>query len=243
MIASTQPPRTPLTPTTWIVTGTDTGVGKTVVTAALVAWARSHGGSPYVVKPAQTGVAGDEPGDLATVRRLAGGVPGHEAVRLPEPLAPDTAARRAGVDLPTLEAQVAGVRSASDWHDSTLVEGSGGVRVRLGDDFDLLDLATALDEPTGRVRVIVVARAGLGTLNHTLLTVDAIRSRGLEVAGVVIGELPAETDDVAVTENLVDLPRLTGVPLLGMVPAGAGELDRESFVAAAPGWFSGLTPR
>ena len=82
------------------VTGTDTGVGKTVATAALAVAIRAEGGTPYVIKPAQTGVAPDEPGDLDEVRRLAGGVAGHEGVRLREPLAPDTAARLEGVTLP-----------------------------------------------------------------------------------------------------------------------------------------------
>jgi dethiobiotin synthetase len=83
---------------------------------------------------------------------------------------------------------------------------------------------------------VVVARAGLGTLNHTGLTVEALRARGLPVAGLVIGFWPAEPD-LAEQCNLEDLPTTTGVPVIGRIPAGAGSLDREAFVAAAAGWF------
>lgn len=220
------------------VTGTDTGVGKTVVTAVLVAAARAGGGSPYVVKPAQTGVGADEPGDLAEVRRLAGGVPGHEGVRLRDPLAPPAAARREGVTLPTRADQVAGIRDAAEWYDATLVEGAGGALVQLGDGFTLLDLAADVSA-FAPVRVLVVARAGLGTLNHTALTVQAVRARGLEVAGVVVGAWP-DDPDLAARENLADLPEYAGAPLLGRVPEGAGTMAPADFRRAAPGWVGGL---
>jgi dethiobiotin synthetase len=96
------------------VTGTDTGVGKTITSAALVVALRAAGEAPYVVKPAQTGVDEDVP-DLDTVRRLAGDVPGHEGVRLRAPLAPDTAARLEGTVLPSLIDQRDAVLEASAW--------------------------------------------------------------------------------------------------------------------------------
>lgn len=220
----------------WFVTGTDTGVGKTVVTAALVAALADQGRSPYVVKPAQTGVAGAEPSDLDEVRRLAGDVPGHEGVRLAAPLAPDTAARLEGATLPTLAAQRAAVLAATDGQE-VVVEGAGGVLVRLGDDWDLLGLAQQVAEAGVEVRFVVVVRSGLGTLNHTCLTVNAIRQAGLTVHGLVVGSWPAEPD-LAETQNLLDLPRLTGVPVLGRVPANAGALDAARFVAEAPTWLA-----
>jgi dethiobiotin synthetase len=221
------------------VTGTDTGVGKTVATAALVAAAKAAGRSTYVVKPAQTGVTADEPGDLDEVRRLSRGTPGHEGVRLRAPLAPDTAARLEGAVLPSLAEQVAGIINAAEWYDDVVVEGAGGIRVPLGDDWTLLDLAAGLAD-AHPVDVVVVARAGLGTLNHTALTVDAITARGLSVAGVLIGAWPAEPD-LAAEQNLADLPRLTGVPLLGRIPDGAGAWAGEVFSARAPGWLTGLS--
>ncbi|MGY2874706.1 dethiobiotin synthetase [Marmoricola sp. URHA0025 HA25] len=221
--------------TATFVTGTDTGVGKTVVTAALVLARRAAGGSPYVVKPAQTGVIDDEPGDLDEVRRLAGGVPGHEGVRLREPLAPDTAARLQGVDLPGLAEQRDAVLGLAEQHD-LLIEGAGGLLVNLGAHWNLLDLAQSVIHAGQPAGFVVVARAGLGTLNHTALTVFAIQQRGLHVHGVVIGSWPADPD-LAATQNLLDLPVMTGVPLLGRVPEGASTLPREQFAAGVPDWL------
>jgi dethiobiotin synthetase len=217
------------------VTGTDTGVGKTVVTAALAVARRSAGGAPYVVKPAQTGVAPDEPGDLDEVRRLAGALPGHEGVRLREALAPDTAARLEGVELPGLAEQRDAVLGLSDDHD-VIVEGAGGLLVNLGRHWNLLDLAQSVAHGGVPAGFVVVARPGLGTLNHAALTVFAIEHRGLHVHGLVIGSWPAEPD-LAATQNLLDLPAMTGVPLLGRIPEGAGSLSREQFAAGVPDWL------
>lgn len=213
------------------VTGTDTEVGKTVATAALAAAALARGERVAVVKPAQTGVRPDEPGDLAEVRRLAGDVATFEGVRLPEALAPDAAARRAGVTLPSLEDQRALVARAREAADRVLVEGAGGVLVRVGADYTLLDLLAPLDAGW-----VVVARSGLGTLNHTQLTVEALRARDQQVLGVVVGSWPAEPG-IAEQENLADLPRLTGVPLLGRIPAEAAALSPQDFRTAAPIWL------
>jgi dethiobiotin synthase len=219
------------------VTGTDTGVGKTVVTAALVVVARASGGSPYVVKPAQTGVTPDEAGDIDDVRRLVGEVPATEGIRLREPLAPDTAARLEGVALPTLQLQRDLILKAHEDADPVIVEGAGGILVHLGDTFDLLDLAGAVQTAGTRTSFVVVARAGLGTLNHTALTVRAIQNRGLTVDGIVIGSWPADPD-LAAQQNLRDLPLATGVPLLGRVPEGSGRLAQQGFASGAAGWLS-----
>ena len=214
-----------------LVTGTDTEVGKTIATAALAARAT---GSVAVVKPAQTGVGPDEPGDLAEVRRLTGLTELHEGVRLRDPLAPTTAARRAQVPLPSVESQAKSIDDLARSYDTVLVEGAGGLLVGLdGDGNDLSDLATHLTVPFA---FVVVARSGLGTLNHTGLTVEALRSRNLPIDGLIIGSWPAEPD-LAEQCNLEDLPVTTGVPVIGRIPAGAGRLDREAFLAAAPGWF------
>jgi dethiobiotin synthetase len=217
------------------VTGTDTEVGKTVVTAALAAVQLSLGRSVGVVKPAQTGVGPEDDGDLAEVRRLAGDVATYEGVRLPDPLAPDTAARVAGLELPGLDAQRNLVGEVDTQHDVTLVEGAGGVLVNLGHNWNLIDLADSVRYAGHPIAFVVVARAGLGTLNHTALTVQAIQARGLEVLGVVVGSWP---DDPGLVEeqNLLDLPLLTGVPILGKVPAGAAALPVRAFRRGALDW-------
>lgn len=207
-----------------VVSGTDTGVGKTVVVAALAAVARSRGERVAVVKPVQTGAA---PADVDEVRRLAGIDDLHELARFAEPLAPATAARRAGRAAPSVAEIVAAVGALAD-RDLVLVEGAGGLLVRLdAEGGTLADVAAALDAP-----VLVVARAGLGTLNATKLTCEALRTRGVACAGVVIGSWPA-APDLAARCNLEDLPSYAGAPLLGCLPEGAGDLDRDAFLHTA----------
>lgn len=215
------------------VTGTSTGVGKTVVTAALAACAASRGLRVTVCKPAQTGVGDGEPGDLAEIVRLTGGGIGTaELARYPDPLAPDTAARCSGRAMLDLDRATEAIRGLGTTADLVLVEGAGGVLVRLGAaGFTLVDLTAALDAP-----VVVVAGAALGTLNHSALTVGALRAAGVECRGLVIGSSPA-APDLAERCNVGDLPSVTGVPLLGAIPEGAGALGSAEFVAAAPQWW------
>jgi dethiobiotin synthetase len=199
-----------------------------VATAALAAVAD---GSVVVVKPVQTGAV-DGDSDAREVVRLTG-VEAEEWTTLDEPLAPDTAARREGAAIPTVASYAD--RLAALTQDAVIVEGAGGLLVRLdAEGGTLLDLATRLDRER-LVEVVVVVAAGLGTLNHTELTVNALRDAGLTVRGLVIGAWPAEPG-LAERCNLDDLQRIG--PLLAVIPDGAGSLDREAFVAAAPGWFS-----
>lgn len=212
------------------VTGTSTEVGKTVTTAALAATARAAGVSVAVCKPAQTGVGTTEPGDLAMITALSGVTRTLESVRYPDPLAPATAARRCGAPLLTLSETASAVSALGSTADLVLVEGAGGLLVRLGE-FTLLDLARELAAP-----VLVVAAAGLGTLNHSELTTWALRQEGVRCAGLVIGSWP-EQPDLAARTNRTDLPRVTGAELVGAIPAGAGSWAPPRFRSAAPGWF------
>ncbi|RAJ57439.1 dethiobiotin synthetase [Streptomyces sp. Amel2xB2] len=217
-----------------VVTGTGTEVGKTVVTAALAAAALARGLSVAVLKPAQTGLESGEPGDVETVRRLAGEeVTGAELARYPEPLAPETAARRAGLPYVEPAGIAAAARRLGARHDLVLVEGAGGLLVRYdAAGSTLADAARLLD-----AEVVVVAAAGLGTLNSTALTAEALRSRGLRTPGVVIGSFPA-APGLATRCNVADLPTAAGAPLLGSVPEGAGGLDGADFRTAAPSWLA-----
>ena len=203
-----------------LVTGTGTDVGKTMVTAALAGAALAEGQRVCVVKPVQTGVGPGEPGDVAEVVRLLGsaaaGLVTHEFVRLPEPLAPQAAARRAGVALASIGEHAERIAALVAEFDLVLVEGAGGVLVRLdAGGGTLADLAGLL-RPTG-VGAVVVTGVELGTLNVTELTVEALRHRDGPVLGLVIGRWPAGPGTVE-RGNLVDLPRLTGVRLLGLIP-------------------------
>lgn len=219
-----------------LVTGTGTDIGKTMVTAALAGAALAAGARVCVVKPVQTGVLPGEPGDVAEVVRLLGPEPNglvtHEWVRLPEPLAPQAAARRAGVPLPPLAEHADRIAALAGDFDLVLVEGAGGLLVRLDDEGGTLaDLAVLLrkssagraevvrDGPEREAGVVVVTGVELGTLNVTELTVEALRVRGIPILGLVVGRWPARPGTVE-HGNLADLPRLTDVRLLGLIPEG-----------------------
>jgi len=211
-----------------MVTGTSTEVGKTITTAALAA---TTPGRVAVVKPVQTGVGPDELGDADVVHRLAG-VPVYEFVRLRDPLAPDTAARREGVELPSVSDHADRIVELGETYDTVIVEGAGGVLVHLdGAGKTLLDLGN--DLPMDDVEWIVVCAPGLGTLNHTELTLKAIEEWGL-VARLVLGSWPA-APGLAETCNRIDLARLER--LYAIIPEGAGALPPEQFRARAPQWF------
>lgn len=219
--------------TVLFVTGTSTGVGKTVVTAAVAALALDRGARCAVVKPAQTGVAHGEPGDLAEVTRLAGVSKVVELVRYPDPLSPAAAARMSRV-APLDPAALYDAVLRLD-HDLVLVEGAGGLLVRFDEDgTTLADLARGL-----HASVLVVVGPGLGTLNHTALTLEAMAHRGLDLTGLVLGSWP---DDPGLAErsNVRDLETLAARPLLGAVPAGSGSLASEAFLEVAR---AGLGPQ
>lgn len=214
-----------------VITGTDTDIGKTIATAALVVTLQGRE-SLVVVKPVQTGVGPGEPGDADEVHRLTG-CSAQEFTALPDPLAPDTAALVRGLHIPPVSEYADRIRVLADFHEVILVEGAGGLLVRLDTHGGtILDLAEELG-----AEVVVVTSARLGTLNHTELTVNALRARGIEPSGLVIGSWPA-APGLAEECNADDLPRLTNVPVLATIPAGVGALSPEEFRAQAPSWFT-----
>jgi dethiobiotin synthetase len=209
-----------------VVTGTDTGVGKTVATAALACSARLAGVDVAVCKPVQTGSPRDD--DLADIARLSGVGALYGRWRYPEPLAPAAAAERAGMALPTRD-ELAGSITSVD-AKLTLVEGAGGLLVELGEGgATLRDLARDLGAP-----VLVVVSPGLGTLNHTALTLEALAAQGIPCAGLVIGAWPREPGEAEVG-NRDALGRLA--PVRAVLPAGAGILGAEDFESMSAAAF------
>ena len=204
-----------------VVTGTDTGVGKTVATAALACSARLAGIDVVVCKPVQTGTAdGDD--DLAVVSRLSGIDRVVGSWRYPEPLAPVAAAERAGLPLPNRVELDVLLRVIDHSHQLTLVEGAGGLLVELGDDgVTLRDIARDAHAP-----VLVVVSAGLGTLNHAALTLEALAAQRIPCAGLVIGAWPADPGPAELT-NREALARMA--PLRAVLPAGAATLSPDQF--------------
>ncbi len=223
-----------------VITGTGTGVGKTIATAALASRARQSGHDVAVCKPVQTGSGptGQGDDDLAEVGRLSG--VGHlvSVARYPDPLAPAAAAEATGRALPSAGEILASIRAADRPGRLTLVEGAGGLLVEIAESgVTLRDLATELGAP-----VLVVCQAGLGTLNHTALTMEALDSRALSCAGLVIGAWPA-SPGAAEDYNRGALARLA--PVRAVLPAGSAALSPAAFAAMSsqafdPGWVAGL---
>src|ERR1700722_7471162 len=214
-----------------VITGTGTGIGKTVVTAAIAALAHARGDRVAIVKPAQTGVRpgpGSDIPDAETIGRLSGVADTHELARFPDPLSPEAAARVSGLPPLDLARAAEYIGKLADSRDLVLVEGAGGLLVRYNPaGATLADLAAMCGAP-----VLVVVAAGLGTLNHTALTLEAIAARNLRLAGLVIGSWPREPD-LAARENLADLETMAGGPPGGPPAEGSGTLPRETFRAAA----------
>lgn len=211
--------------TVLLVTGTGTGVGKTVATAALASHALQAGMDVAVCKPVQTGTeAGDD--DLAEVTRLSGVDEVAGLARYPQPMAPVAAAEQAAMSLPTREDVLHFVRAVDRPRRLTLVEGAGGLLVELGQDgVTLRDIAADLG-----AAVLVVATAELGTLNHTALTLEALAVQDVSCAGLVIGSWPADAGAVE-TSNRCALEQLT--PVRAVLPAGAGSMDPAKFAATS----------
>lgn len=209
--------------TVLVITGTGTGVGKTVATAALASHARQAGLDVAVCKPVQTGTRdGDD--DLAEVGRLSGVAELAGLARYPEPLAPAAAAERAGLPLPTGEALLDFVRGVDLPGRLTLVEGAGGLLVELAaDGVTLRDVAAALG-----AAVLVVVGVELGTLNHTALTLESLAGQGIPCAGLVIGSWPRNPGPAA-TSNRAALSRQA--PVRAVLPAGAAALGTSDFGA------------
>ena len=206
-----------------LVTGTDTGVGKTMIAAALLTALRGRGVRAVGFKPAETGVGPGTPSD-SDVLALASGEEhalARPLLQLPEPLAPAVAADRAGVTLDpdVIEERIRQLRA--DGY-AIVVEGAGGVMVPLAWGYTVLDLAQACD-----LDAVVVARAGLGTLNHIAMTVMMLRSHQIPIRGIVLNGRSAEPD-LAETTNPAALGRmLHGVRVLE-VPYDASGVSLEA---------------
>jgi dethiobiotin synthetase len=200
------------------VTGTDTGVGKTYVASGIAASLRSQGVNVGVMKPAETGCR-KRSGDLipADAIRLARSAGAHDPLalinpyRFHNPLAPVVAAELEGKKIQARRIMNA-YRTLIRKHDFMIIEGAGGIMVPLSRNYLYLDLAQAIELP-----VVVVARPGLGTINHTLLTVAALKERGISIAGVVINYSDKRRPGLAEKTSPRVIEKITRVPVLGVV--------------------------
>lgn len=205
----------------WFVTGTDTGVGKTAVGGALAAALRRRGVDAGVMKPLQTGFTPAErdagQGDGAFLARAAGVTDPPALISpvcLAAPLAPWVAAQMEGIEVdPGIVEQA--FRQLAAAHDMVVVEGAGGLAVPITRELTMADLAARLGLP-----LLIVARAGLGTINHTVLTVAYARRKGLDITGVILNGGRGD-DDPAERTNPSAIEALTGVPVLARLPHDA----------------------
>jgi dethiobiotin synthetase len=211
----------------FFITGTDTGVGKTIIAGAIAAYLREQGRSVGVMKPAETGCrpmtrdqakkyaggstkcVGSElyPKDAAFLKEASGTDDPLDMIcpyRFAEPLAPAVAAERAGTKIKIAHIKEK-LNTIAAGRDCVIVEGAGGLMVPLYKKYLFLDLAAELGLP-----LVIVGRAGLGTINHTLLTVHAARSRGLKISGIILNHT-SKSGGVAEDTNPAAIKALTGI--------------------------------
>jgi len=212
------------------ITGTDTGVGKSLVAAALARFLRRRGIDVAVCKPVESGVADpSRPGPDAELLRF-GAQSGDDdtllaPLRLRQPLAPAVAAEREGVRIAP-KSLVEPIARLGREHDFLVVEGCGGLMVPLSGGYLVADLVRACGLP-----LLTVCRPGLGTINHTLLTLFAARIMDLPLAGFLVNGLP-EQPDLAEESAPHTLASLASADLLGVLPRVAGD-EREKVLALA----------
>jgi dethiobiotin synthetase len=201
------------------ITGTDTDVGKTLVAGAIAQYLHRAGLRVAVSKPTATGCVHRREGlvseDAEFLAHCADARHPLDLIcpqRFAEPLAPAVAAQRAGVAI-DWQAIDRSIQLMSKDSDVMIIEGVGGILVPIDQKHTVLDLATWLAAPS-----VVVARPGLGTINHTCLTLMALRSGQLKVAGIVVNRYPTDTPGLAQETNLQSLEKWGRAPLLSIVP-------------------------
>ena len=193
------------------ITGTDTEIGKTVIAGGLAAALRQTGVNVGVMKPISTGDTADAR-FLKHAAQVDDELSVINPISLQHPLAPSVAARieDRDIDLGSVKTVFAELEKR---YDFVIVEGVGGIAVPIRDDFLVAQLIEQLQLP-----ILIVATTGLGTLNHTLLTVAFAEQFNLQIAGIVLNGLRRETAGLAEATNPVEIEKLTGVPVIGVVP-------------------------
>lgn len=201
------------------ITGTDTGIGKTFVAEGLIRAIKAKGRSVCPMKPVESGCSLKKgelfPPDSVTLLKASGADEKLDTVnpyRLHNPLAPSVAAEIEGVKIEKKNI-ISGFKRLSKKYDITIVEGAGGIMVPIYKKYLFVDLARDLGLP-----LLIVARPGLGTINHTLLTIDAARNRGLDIAGIVINYSEKTRKHLSERTNPEVIEKLGNVPVLGTIP-------------------------
>lgn len=213
----------------FFITGTDTGVGKTVATACLLSLYRKHGLNVGVMKPIETGVdpecssaANSDAKFLMEIAQSADPLSEVCPVRLKTPASPYQAARMENCPI-DIDRIINGFHQLAGKYDHMLVEGVGGLLVPLEPKYLISDLIRDLGLP-----LLVVSRNTLGTLNHTLLTLRAAHEAGIEIWGVILNRTKAGGKDSIEQGHADIITELSGVPVLGEIPF-LGQISEKSF--------------
>lgn len=198
------------------MTGTDTGIGKTFVGGGIAGALKRQGVDVGVFKPMLSGEKRDDPmSDTAILKKISGDNNSFEQItpfQFDEPLAPYVAAKREGKVI-SLGAIMDSWNTIKETHDFFIVEGAGGLGVPFGENFLAADVAKAMGFP-----LLIVARVDLGTVNHTLLTVQIAKNMGLEIAGIVLNGLEEGKQGIAEETNPALIEEMTGIPVLAVLP-------------------------
>lgn len=213
------------------ITGTDTGVGKSIIAAHLTRALRAMGHDAVAIKPIETGCEG-EPSDGALLMRAADNVEPIDSVvpfSFRQPLAPMVAASLEGRAIEPLDL-VRSVRAIASRHAIVIVEGAGGLLVPIAKGYTMRDLARDLGMP-----IVIVAPLRLGALNHTLMSIECARAAGLTVAAVVLNEGAAPSGSIAEQTNPDALRALTDIPILGPFPRLPQQPYMDSITQAGDG--------
>ncbi len=201
----------------FFITGTDTDVGKTVVTSLLLSYFHSAGVDAQPYKPIQSGAIYEkgklQAPDVQMYKRVLPTISPRKACTylLEKASSPHLAAKEEvrAIDLDVIRRNVEQLQSV---HDLVLVEGAGGLMVPIQDEYCMIDLMKDLALP-----VILVGRSGLGTINHTVLTVMALKAADIPIEGIILNRLHIE-DETIEKDNVEMIERLTDVPVMGIVP-------------------------
>lgn len=198
------------------ITGTDTDVGKTIVTAGIASAVKSKGISTGVFKPVQTGSyqVNNEflSPDIEFVKSVDSDILTKVSYNFKEPVAPSLAASLEGVEINPCKIKE-DYENFKKICDFVIVEGAGGLLTPIKEDFSMRDSVKYLNLP-----LIIVARPNLGTINHTLLTIEAAKSKNIKIIGIIISGYPSETKDLAIKNAPEMIERLSGEKIIGILP-------------------------
>lgn len=223
-----------------VLSGTMIGVGKTTATAAVASVLAARGLSVAVIKPVQTMIESETRDDAAWVAEMVEGVDAQTYINLPVFMPPAAGARSLGQELPPVISHARALIELTAQHDVVLVEGSGGLLVRLDNaGGTIADLAMGLRYKGVSTGFILVATANPGTINLTALTSEALEQRGLPLVGVIIAKWPAAPTQLN-ESNRTEIPDAAGAPLLGVLPEDLSALPPAQFREVAAQCLNGL---